>query len=66
MNLFINFLTAAAAIYSICYVLILIGLFVKFCSLPRFVQLRTKINVPAGTILLFLFSISFLIARYVS
>lgn len=66
MNLFINFLTAAAAIYSIGYVLVLIGLFVIFYRLPRFNQLKTKINIPTSSALLFLISVSFLIAVYVS
>lgn len=66
MNLFINFLTTITAIYSIGYVLLLIELFVKFYRLPRFNQLKTKINVPTSSALLFLVSVSFLIAVYVS
>lgn len=66
MNLFINFLTAASWIYSVFYALGLGGIIYDFSQLSSRAQSRAKINVGLLPFIIFLFAISFLIARYVS
>lgn len=66
MNLFINFLTAVSVIYSVGYIVSLLVVFYQFSQLSVRAQNRTKINLPMSALILFVFSVGFLIAVYMT